>query len=653
MGAQPERASLYFGQTHQPVGFTSAALAHFDGSAEPVVRELLQNSLDAANQAERVAEIRFEIRDANSDDIPGWKDYLKALELAKQERKRWNSGKPSHDERTVLQRIELMRHQERIPLLLCVDNGHGLDDRRMDALLTPGNTSKGERGAGSFGLGHHAAFGASDLRYVLYGARYQEENRLKSIASGHAILASHRKKSKGPELAADGYWFVEGQGDKGFGVSIKRYPCIIPNLLRPYIEKLPASGTVVCIVGFNDFNRDEGEPGAVEMIGCVAAANFSDAICSGSLSLTAADIRGESRNHSTLCLASADDVESVLDLIKDQKRARRGGGFIAGSVAYSAVLTLRDGQQIDTPKGIRARWRSLAGIDGAQTQVHVFRRGMWITSRADGLKKADFADQEPFDAVISLDDGELEELVRAAEGPEHRGLDHKRLEPDEKKRLRERLHAVAQLLRAEIGERDDLQEYTPPGFAELRGRLTKAAEKVRRARSPAGGGSKKEPVMPGEKPTNGDNGGPRRRGTPTPGSAPRYRSSLSAESGQRVVVAHLSYDEEAADGSQIGVRVREASGADGSCESPLPDGYLRIASVEDGASRASAGPDGALEVTLEATAGRRVLKVTLLEAVEDPRVLELDLVRRRPDPSDTSAVPDAPADASDSASVEN
>ncbi len=652
MRASPERASLYFGPTHQPVGFTSAALAHFDGSAEPVIRELIQNSLDAASQAGQVAEIRFEICDVESDCLPGWKDYLEALELAKKERKRRNQGKASHDERTVLQRIDSMRRREHIPLLLCIDNGHGLNGRRMDALLTPGNTSKGDHGAGSFGLGHHAAFGASDLRYVLYGSKYQKGNKLRSIASGHAILASHHQKSNGPELAADGYWIVDGQGDMGFSGSSNRYPRIIPNLLEPYVDALSDTGTVVCIAGFNDFNRDEGEPGAVEMIGRVAAANFSDAICSGSLSLTVDDIRGESRNHSSLCLSSTNDVEEALDEIKNQKRARKGGGFIAGAVAHNAVLTLRDGRQIDSPTGIRACWRSIVGIDGAQTQVHVFRRGMWITSRADGLKKTDFSNQEPFDAVISLDEGELEELVRSAEGPEHRGLDHKRLNLDEKKRLREGLCAVAQILRDEIGERDDLQEYAPPGFAELKGRLTRAAEKVRRPRTPAGGGSKREPVMPGDKSTVDDNDEPRRRGTPAPGSVPRYRSSLLAESGQSVVVAHLSYDEEAVDGTQIGIRMRMPSGADGSCESPLPDGYLRIATVEDGTSLKSAGPDGALEVMLEAIPGRRVLKVTLLEEVEDPQVLELDLVRRRLDPSKASEVQEA-SEVSGSASAES
>ncbi len=49
-----QNADLYFAQTHSPHGFTHPALSHFDGDAEPVVRELLQNSVDAADKFSRM-----------------------------------------------------------------------------------------------------------------------------------------------------------------------------------------------------------------------------------------------------------------------------------------------------------------------------------------------------------------------------------------------------------------------------------------------------------------------------------------------------------------------------------------------------------------------------------------------------------------------
>ena len=639
MRRERKQASLHFGPTHRPEGFTSGALAQFDGSAEPVVRELLQNSLDAADQANRSAEVQFEVDEVASDLLPGWDEYLTALSRARQARLEWHKGRPSQDEKMVVDRIDTCISGDRIPLLSCVDNGHGLDRRRMDSLLTPGNTSKGDHGAGSFGLGHHAAFGASDLRFVLYASKYRDGKRLRNLASGHCILAAHRESVGSGWRAADGYWFRTGHGDNAFTESSEPYPDTPPRLLVPYLDALTDTGTVVCIAGFNDFNRDAGEPSAVEMICRVASANFSDAINSGRLAVTVVDRRGPADNQMRLQLRTLSDAEAALSAIKDQQRSGTGrAGHITGSVAYNALLTLRDGNEIVSPDGVAIRIRRIDGTDRPRTQVHIFRRGMWITSRAHGLAKSDFSRQEPFDAVLALDRGPLEEVVRAAEGPEHRGLDKGRLSTHQRKQLREGLGEIAELLRKELGERADLQEYIPPGFATLEGQVTRAAEKVRRPRSPSGGGSSKNPVNGGKKRTHGEKDEPRRTGTPNPGTTPLYRSSLRATAGGRRVTAHLAYGEEVPEGGQIGVRLRSASGADGSCESPLSDQFLRIVSVDDGGDRMTTASDGVLELVLPAKEGRRTLTVTLSAPVQDPRLLELDLVRRRPpataEPSD-------------------
>ena len=92
--------SCTFGQTHRPEGFTSAAIAQFDGSAEPVVRELLQNSLDAADQASVAqAEVRFVISEAHRDELPGWSTYMSVFEAAHKQRRGRSEHKPSQDER--------------------------------------------------------------------------------------------------------------------------------------------------------------------------------------------------------------------------------------------------------------------------------------------------------------------------------------------------------------------------------------------------------------------------------------------------------------------------------------------------------------------------------------------------------------------------
>ena len=617
-------AELYFGPTHRPEGFTSAALAQFDGSAEPVVRELLQNSLDAADQAAiPVAEVRFVVSEAHRDELPGWSKYMGAFEATRKQRGSASDKKPSQDERMVVERIKESSRRATIPLLLCIDNGHGLNGVRMDALLTPGNTSKGERGAGSFGLGHHAAFGASDLRYVLYGAKYaKRDESIARIASGHAILASHRDKAD-VLRAADGYWFKSGHEQSAFNGSYDCYPSTLPPLLWEFLASVE-TGTVVCIAGFNDFRREEDDPTPIDSICRVAASNFSDAIHSGALAVTVEDDCAD-----TVVTVGRDDLERVLVPYSQNKRAAKQGQ-INGQLAYNAWRTINLGEQFTCSAGGMIRWRQLDASDKQPTRIHIFRKGMWITSRAPRLAAPEFSSTWPFDAVLSLDSGPLEELVRSAEGPEHRGIDTKRLDDKQKKQYRQLMAEVASQLRTAVGERQDLEDFVPKGFATLTGHDVRVAERVRRPRMPAGGGSVTEPVEGGRKKGDGKSGKTRRKGTPRPGSRPRYRTSLRVVENS-VIEAHVDYEEDVGLQSELGIRIRAASGADGTCEQPLPDDFLRIASVSDdtGRSAEADGPSGDLELSLPAATGRRLLKVALSSPITDPQLLELDLVKRK------------------------
>lgn len=624
-----EQADLYFGPTHQPCGFTSGVVAQFDGSEEPVVRELLQNSLDAARDVARSAEVRFVIDEVPKSLLPGWNTYQDVFGKASDERQRWHDGKPSHDEKMVIDHIRESIRSPMIPILLCIDNGHGLNGKRMDALLTPGNTSKGEQGAGSFGLGHHAAFGASNLRYVVYASKYRKDDEVSMIASGHTILASHRDSDSptGRTLAADGYWFRRGFEESAFDGTYRSYPAVPPDLLKPYVAEIHDTGTVVCVVGFNEFRRDEADPVSAELICRVAAANFSAAVHDGTLT-----VRVEDERQGTDLAVTRDTLGRVLEPISGQRRAPKQGQ-IRGELAYNVWKTISEGLLIELAEGERLRIRHLPPGDQPSTRVHVFRRGMWIDSQVQGLRESDFAKTLPFDAVLMLDQGsDLEELVRSAEGPEHRGVDRKRLEEGQKRGLRKRLEEIAQHLRSEVGEREDREEFTPQGFATISGNELRAAEAAPRPRLPSGGGRDSKPVEGGTKQTKAGEKKSRRAGVPRPGSVPRYRSSSRAGKEANTVEFHVVLDEEIAESSEVGIRLRLASGSDGTCEQPLQDTWVPMHEVSNGESSQSSrdGDGGDLELTLPLRSGEQHLSITMTEPVALLELLELDLVRRKP-----------------------
>lgn len=625
-----DAADLYFGPTHQPVGFTNSALASFDGSAEPIVRELIQNSIDAVYHAnEEVANVKFIITEVQSDKLPGWDTYRQVFNQALRYRKIWHSGHPSHDEEMITARIKRVTNQKHIPILLCIDNGWGLTGQRMDRLLTPGNTDKGERGAGSYGLGHHAAFGASDLRYVLYSSKYRDEyGSIEPITSGHAMLASH---SVGRTIyAADGYWFSAGSEEYAFDGSCESYQNALSPLLSNHLDNLK-TGTVVCMVGFNDFNRDDNDPTAIEAISRVVASNFSDAIHAGQLTVSIKDERDY-----TNAIVTPDRLREILEPHSQNRRASKQGQ-INGEVAFNAWKTINYGKRISGASEL-IRWRQLEGADQLRTRIHLFRKGMWITSTAPGLQSHNFSDVWPFDAVLSLEDGPLERLVRNAEGPEHRGIDRKRLSKDDRKQLTELTAEVANLLRITIGERDDSSEFIPTGFAIVTGHQIRRAERIRRPRTRTGGGARQERVNVGEaKGSDSSNRNtPRRRGTPQPGSAPRYRTALRLNN-TSVIEALIEYDEEIGHQSDMGIRVRYASGADGTCEKPLPDTYLRLISVRDDerdTHRTASSSGDNLEIVLPAVSGSRIVRVELASPISDPHLVELDIVKRTPKTED-------------------
>lgn len=616
----PSTAVLQFAATHTPVGFTSAAITQFDGSAEPVVRELIQNSLDAADRAGRSANVRFEMFSEPVSRIPGWDAFVSAFRRAKKDRQR-RSATPSHDEATIIQRLDDAIRERGVRVLLCADNGCGLPQDKMVSLLTTGNTDKGEGGAGSYGLGHHAAFGASDLRYVLYGSRSDVSGKLRSVASGHAILASHYADDS-TLLAPDGYW-RRADFDGEFWLDGSEFPTEVPDLLA---ERLPVhdTGTAVAIVGFNGFNRDPDERVTDRQILIVAASNFTDAIHRGRLSV---EVQEDGVSSGAATPATLADL---LGYDKDRQRPRQAGQ-IAGAQAWQAWRTLREGASIRATPGASVTLRSLDPAKGEQTQVHVFRKGMWITSRAERLLKRDFADTYPFDAVIALDEGPLEALVRSAEGPEHRGLDMKRLAPEDRTELRRLLVEVADRLRDAAGRRDDQHEYLPEGFAILHGHRVRKAEQVSRPRI-SGGGQRKATTEGGRRQTSGG-GGRRTTGTPRAGRIPAYRQALSANPATRTVAARLMYDDELTDGSRIGVRLRRVSGSDGTCEQPLPDDFLTLHSVSEGASVLASSDRGTLELELPIMRPEMELDLTVAPDVDSgwlakPEFLELDIVKR-------------------------
>ena len=621
-------SDLRFPSTYEARGFSTHATAQHAGNPEPIVRELLQNGLDAAKEAgkgtqDNPAEVVFVISERPRIDLPGLDAYTRAFRSAAELRRERQGGNLSADEKRVIERINGALSADKIRFLFCRDNGVGLSD--IDRVLFEGNTSKGSSGGGSFGVGHMTAFAASDLRYILYAGRASDAD----TAGGHAILAAYAEG--GTLKSADGYYTRD---DDLFSLDASRYQADPPSLLQQQMNQVGSTGTVVCITGFNNF-RDDEDP--VAAICRVSAINFLAAIERGELIVRVQDeIAGAERQ------VDHGAIGAILTQAASQQRAQ-GGGWLAGARAFRAWETLRNGRALPTPfgDGVEVYFRELPSDGTERSQVNLFRDGMWITYSAPDLGRGAFGGVRPFDAVLSLSGGDLYQLVRDAEEPEHRGLDKRRLGTQDGREFQDSLRKIADLLRETAGRPDDREEYKPPNFAALDANAVREADALPRYRPLRTDGLERtthrgEGNEPEEHEHNG--GRSRRAGTrPAPGRGVAVRSSIRPETNPSGQIDSLTVVWEPRQGERsanLAVRVRVASGSDETCDQPFPPEWIRLASIEyDGQTQRLQGDGWEAPLPNRPTP----VKIRLARPVAGSDGIEIDVVRRRPQTGGDSA----------------
>ena len=387
----PDDAALVFPRTGVPQGFATLATQQWDGNPEPVVREMLQNSLDACVKAGRSSgEVSFTVREIATDQLPGIREYRHHFESAVRERAQQPQ---SPAEKAIIRRIRGVIEQQRVCLLLCRDNGVGLRPDTMRGLLTEGNTDKAEAGAGAFGIGHLTAFAASDMRYVLYAGRNgvshagrqhrsgsSGQSGSDAIVGAHAILATRSGSADdgGPQgLGAHGFWLLRDGSSRSeqLGLFDAAFPNVAPPVLRPELDLVEDTGTVVCIAGFNRFNSDDETP--VQAIARVAAKNFLVAIHRGTMTV---HVRDETADPPATASVERGRLRRLLRGESQQKRSGTHG-WLAGEQAFRCVRTLEEGRTLALACGASAKVRLLDSAEGGKSRVQLFRDGCGSPTR--------------------------------------------------------------------------------------------------------------------------------------------------------------------------------------------------------------------------------------------------------------------------------
>ncbi len=457
-----KKVELEFMETSSIEGFASKSVTS-DNAANPdvIVRELVQNGLDAARDADRQkAEIDFIFDEIKIRDIPGIGAYRKAFEAAAGE----HVSEMSTAEAQI-ERIQNSLKKTTISVLHIRDNGVGLDAVRMNALLGDGMTNKdgaASMSVGSYGLGHYTAFPSSDLQYILYGGVTAKGTM---IMSAHAILASHIMDNE--IKGKDGY-FISGKQ-----VNIRsryQFPTNedVPSVMRKFLKEISAtnngSGSVISILAFNNFRANDADP--AEAVMEAVARHFFPAIYKEQLAVSV--IQGNKKQ--TL------DMNSLNFLIQkkrdEKRRIRTDDTGLNGHKAYAAYRTLISGncQIVDTGFGKVALYMRDTDADEI-TRINLFRSGMFITDQVPMNTAAVYRSFLPFNAVLLLDapplkEGNMEiayQVIRRAEGEKHVDLNKERLPNDLKKIFEPLFRTIQNEIRA-FARKDNSDSYSPESF---------------------------------------------------------------------------------------------------------------------------------------------------------------------------------------------
>ena len=451
-------ATLKFGAATANRGFTQYATSGFnEASPVKIVRELIQNSLDGAVEAgESCAIIRFRVCRIGASDVPDIDGYKRALERAVE-----HCAPLSDAAGDVVHRVRLalgMLGARHARLLTVIDNGVGLDSDRMHSLLGDGAGTKSPKLAGSYGVGHLAPIATSDLRYLLYGGVTEDGKR---IASGKAVLASHRG-GRGLLRDAEGYLidgFNSGSGAELYRFIAERdHPHMITRCLDE-IETEWGHGCAVLIPAFNNFKNFRTKPPSLhEVVFKVGAYNFGSAIHRGNIVLEVCTIDGGARNK-PMDKMDKHNLAAFLEKEKSGVRLARSDSFFAGlrpsgrrAAGALAALTGDTSHPVSLEAG-RVTISLREETDVNYCGVDLFRNGMRITDQAPFLMRADFANLQPFHAVLEIDaerGGHLHRLIRKAEGPMHDRLDLKLLKDSERQGLEAALREIGDWIRQHV-----------------------------------------------------------------------------------------------------------------------------------------------------------------------------------------------------------
>ena len=405
-------------------GFNDSSMDTFKGHRlSALVREIIQNSLDARENKEDPVVINFQISSIKSADLPEINDLLIHLEKAKL------TAEIQDDELAkdfYLNAKEIATQKEVQFLAIHDSNTTGLTGplegpKGAWFALTKGSGLTQKRSGsslGSFGHGSKAPFVSGSLRSLFYlsvldAGKSQEQVRFQ----GKSILQSYVANDKTGEMT---------QGTGFFGNPKNCLPLTNADVptwaLSMRASQTSATGTSILIPG------SLWTVESLSSISITSIANFFYAIWKGVLEVQIGTLeRLTSRNVVEKFWSYYNRLEEPFIEIDRESIVD----------AFQSIKTIVDptkhGEQQVLSFG-RIDWYLRLDEEIESRSVAVARgNGMLITKKAPDLKR--FPNLKPFDFFVCVTDGDGSQILKSTENPEHTNFEFDRIDDIKKRNL--------------------------------------------------------------------------------------------------------------------------------------------------------------------------------------------------------------------------
>lgn len=367
-------------------GISDAGIETFTGTEiQSLAREICQNSLDATVEGSTtVVKVEFERYTINSNDIPGYIDYVSNIKKANEY---WNTKKSEKTINYLKKAFNAINKSSSYVLRISDYNTTGLDDPYGDndegwnalTKLDGGATKSGDK-AGAFGIGKNAPFCNSDYRLVFYRTLNQGNEM---AAQGMARFISFPKN-----LTDTIHTMTTGFGY--YGNSDGNLPVNSIHELDK-IKKRSEVGTDVFVYGFNGGYQWENE------VICEILENFLMSINRNLLSVTVGN--------------------NIIDKNTLKGYIGRYQKDIKSAYWSFQVLTRPDTKEYVNDFHGMGQLRLRVLVDSTEKLNHKI-----LITRSSGMKLFDLGNISrliSFSGILEMEGKELNEFFREMETPAH------------------------------------------------------------------------------------------------------------------------------------------------------------------------------------------------------------------------------------------